>query len=77
MQEPVWTPDTSGRNRLSGIVRDIVAAMALVRVTVDCGVLLSAVVIRSALSELQVATGKPIIAAIKASGVQLIARQEG
>ncbi len=75
--EPAGSPVTSARNRLSGIVRDIAAAGALVRVTVDCGFLLSAVVTRSALSDLQVATGKPIIAAIKASGVHLISRREG
>lgn len=68
---------TSARNRLTGRIRDVASLGAVVRVGIDCGFPLSAVVTRPALEELQLAPGAPVIAAIKAGAVHLIPRRDG
>jgi molybdate transport system ATP-binding protein len=68
---------TSARNRLTGRILDVTPLGAVVRVGIDCGFPLSAMVTRSALEELQLAPGTPVIAAIKAGAVHLIPRRDG
>ena len=66
--------ETSARNHLRGTVQSVTPLGALVQVTVDCGFLLTALVTRSALSELRVAVGSEVRAAFKAGSVHLIPR---
>jgi molybdate transport system ATP-binding protein len=66
---------TSARNHLSGTVQAIISLGALVRVTIDCGFLLTALVTRSAQSELRLAIGSDVRAAFKAGSVHLISRR--
>ena len=67
---------TSARNHLVGKVQDISSMGALVRIGVDCGFLLSATVTRSAVEDLHLSPGTPIVAAIKAGAVHLVPRLE-
>lgn len=62
----------SARNRLTGTVREISPMGALVRVGVDCGFPLSALVTRSAIDELRLAPGAPVVAAVKAGAIHLV-----
>jgi len=75
--EPVGMRATSARNKLNGLVRDIISMGALVRVEIDCGFLLAAVVTRSALEDLHLAAGSPVMAVVKAGAVHLIPRRDG
>lgn len=67
---------TSARNRLTGRIRDVTPLGAVVRVGIECGFPLSAVVTRSALEELHLAPGTPVVAAIKAGAVHVIPRRD-
>jgi molybdate transport system ATP-binding protein len=67
--------ETSARNHVEGTVRAIHSLGALARVTIDCGFLLSALITRSALTDLQLAIGTPVKAAFKAGAVHLIPRR--
>jgi len=64
----------SARNRLSGTVTALVTEGATVRVELDCGFLLTALLTRQAIAELQLAPGREIVALVKAPSVHLIAR---
>lgn len=75
--ETVRTGATSARNRLVGTVREVNPLGTLVRVEIDCGFLLSAIVTRSALEDLHLAPGAPVVASIKAGAVHLIPRHDG
>ncbi|TAJ07013.1 MAG: ABC transporter ATP-binding protein [Nitrospirae bacterium] len=66
---------TSARNQLAGTVRGVTPMGALVRVEIDCGFVLSAVVTRSALEELRLSPGASVVAAIKAGSVHLVPRR--
>jgi molybdate transport system ATP-binding protein len=65
---------TSARNHLVGKVTEISPQGVMVRVTLDCGFSLSAMVTRGALEDLRLNTGSPVIAAIKAGAVHLVPR---
>jgi molybdate transport system ATP-binding protein len=65
---------TSARNRWTGRVTTVQHEGAVVRVTIDCGFLLTALLTRPAQEELRVATGETIAAVVKATAVHLIAR---
>ncbi len=75
--ETVTGGATSARNRLVGTVQEVSSMGALVRAEIDCGILLSAVVTRAALEDLQLKPGLPVIAAVKAGAVHLIPRRDG
>jgi molybdate transport system ATP-binding protein len=62
----------SARNRLSGRVTAADPLGALVRVTIDCGLPLVALVTRQSFEELGIETGSAVIAVIKAPAVHLI-----
>lgn len=63
---------SSARNHLKGIVREISAAGILVKVAVDVGFDLVALVTRQAVEDLALAPHSPIHAVFKASAVHLI-----
>lgn len=67
--------ETSARNHVRGMVCVIESLGALARVTVDCGFLLSALITRSALTELELTVGSSVRAVFKAGAVHLIPRQ--
>ncbi len=63
---------SSARNRLTGVVQELIPVGAQVRVVVDCGFPLTALVTRQAVEELALQAGAEITAVIKASSVHLI-----
>ena len=64
----------SARNRLRGRITALSFEGPLVRVTIDCGFPLVAVVTHQACEELALREGEPVMAAIKAAAIHLIAR---
>ena len=66
------TLQTSARNRLSATVRALVPAGATVRVELDCGFPLVALLTRQAVDELALAPGRAVHALIKAPHVHVI-----
>lgn len=72
--ESVRRDAVSARNQLDGRVVAIQYEGALVRVTVDCGFSLAALVTRSACDELHLAEGAFVVAAVKATAVHLVPR---
>jgi molybdate transport system ATP-binding protein len=69
------TGQSSARNHIPGIVREIAPAGSVWKVTVDVGCDLVALVTRQALEDLSLATGSEIFTVFKASAVHLIGRQ--
>lgn len=67
--------ETSARNHLTGTVQSITSLGALAQVTIECGFPLTAVITRSALSELGLAVGTAVRARFKAGSAHLIPRQ--
>ena len=65
---------TSARNRLVGQVERVRPVGAQTRVTVTCGVTLTALVTRRSVEALGLAPGVPVVAAFKANAVHLIER---
>jgi molybdate transport system ATP-binding protein len=55
-------------------VRELIPQGVMVQVKIDCGFLLTAMVTRGALEDLQLKPGAPVIAAIKAGAVHLVPR---
>lgn len=70
-------PVASARNRLPGRVVALVDQGATVRVELDCGFPLTALLTRQAVAELGIAIGSEVVALIKAPSVHLIARGSG
>ena len=64
----------SARNRLRGTVTSVVLEGALVRVTVDCGFPLTALVTKQAYEELGLSPGNTVVASVKATAVHFIPR---
>jgi molybdate transport system ATP-binding protein len=65
---------TSARNRLKGTVRSVGTDGPLVRVELDCGFPLVAVVTRPAAADLGLREGAEVTALVKATAVQLVPR---
>ncbi len=63
---------SSARNHFLGRVRQLVSLGARVKVTVDCGIVLDAMVTSQAVEELSLSVGQEITAVIKASCVHII-----
>lgn len=70
------TGATSARNRLQGRVTEVSSMGALMKISLDCGFPLSAVVTRSAVEDLQLGAGAPVAASIKAGAVHLVPRRD-
>jgi molybdate transport system ATP-binding protein len=62
------------RNHLTGVVRTLVREGPLVRLGIDCGFALVALIPRRSCEELRLREGEPIQAAIEAAAVHLIPR---
>jgi len=69
------TGHVSARNQLAGRVTALQPEGSVVRVIVDCGFLLSALVTRPACDELGLSEGAAVTAVIKATAVHLIPRE--
>ena len=67
--------EVSARNQLSGRVTSIQPEGGVVRVTVDCGFSLSALITRPACAELSLAENSAVTAVVKATAVHLIPRE--
>lgn len=67
-------PTSSARNRLVGEIEAIYPQGALVRVVVDCGVRVMALITRTSAREMGFEAGSRVTAAFKASAVHLIPR---
>lgn len=67
--------ETSARNHLMGTVQAVTLLGALARVTIECGFPLTALITRSALSELGLTVGTAVRARFKAGSVHLISRR--
>lgn len=65
---------SSARNHLKGVVRDVVPSGILMKVVVDVGFALVALVTRQAVADLGLSTGIEVFAVLKASAVHLIRR---
>jgi len=65
---------SSARNHLKGIVQDVVPSGILMKVVVDVGFALVALVTRQAVADLGLSTGVEVFAVLKASAVHLIRR---
>jgi molybdate transport system ATP-binding protein len=65
---------SSARNRLAGSIRTLTPEGPLVRVVVDCGFPLTAVVTRPAADELDLHEGTRVVALLKATAVHLLPR---
>jgi len=65
---------SSARNHLKGTVRDIAPAGILMKVTVDVGFTLVALVTRQAVEDLSLTPGAEVFAVFKASAVHLIGK---
>jgi len=63
---------TSARNRLKGVITRVVPLAAQVRVTVDSGFQLTALITRRSYEEMGLVEGKEVSAAFKASVIHLI-----
>jgi molybdate transport system ATP-binding protein len=67
--------ESSPRNRLDAVVESLTPDGPLVRVALDCGFPLVALVTRPAAADLDLRPGGRVIAVIKAPAVHLISRQ--
>ena len=67
-------PGSSARNHLAGRVVDVRPSGPVLRVAVDCGFVLSALVTRQAAQDLALRPGAPVTATVKASAIHLIPR---
>jgi molybdate transport system ATP-binding protein len=65
---------SSPRNRLSAVVRSLVAQGPMIRVGMDCGFPLTALVTRPSCEELGLREGAKVIALLKVPAVHLIPR---
>jgi molybdate transport system ATP-binding protein len=67
--------DVSARNQLTGRVTAIQPEGGVVRVTLDCGFSLSALITKPAYDELRLTEDSTVTAVIKATAVHLIPRE--
>ena len=67
--------DVSARNQLAGRVTAMQQEGGVIRVSVDCGFSLSALITRPACDELRLVEGSSVTAVVKATAVHLIHRE--
>ncbi|HEX7488205.1 MAG TPA: ABC transporter ATP-binding protein [Anaeromyxobacteraceae bacterium] len=72
--EPTPTTATSARNELVGTVRATTEEGPLVRVTLDCGFRLVALVTRASAARLALAPGSAVAALVKAPAIRIVPR---
>ncbi len=73
--ELAGSAETSARNHVSGPIRTIVSLGPMAQVTMDCGFPLTALITRSAMSDLGLDIGVIVTARFKAGAVHLVPRQ--
>jgi len=73
LEEPT-AARSSAQNRLPAIVRACAAEGPLVRVHLDCGIPIVALVTRLSADELRLEPGREVVACVKAPGVHLVPR---
>jgi molybdate transport system ATP-binding protein len=73
--EPPGGHESSAQNRLAGTVVARRDEGPLVRITVDCGVKLVALVTRASAERMGLAAGRPIAAVVKAPSVRIVPRR--
>lgn len=73
--EPEVGHESSAQNRLRGKVAVRRDEGPLVRITVDCGLMLVALVTRASAERLRLAPGQPVSAAVKAPSVRVVPRR--
>lgn len=69
-------PQSSARNRLVGRIRSLDREGAMVRLTLDCGFLLKALVTKHACLEMRLQEGDEVTAMLKAAAIHLVSRGE-
>ncbi len=67
-------PATSARNQLTGRITGFFPFGSQVKVTLDCGFTLSAVITRRSWEEMGLALGQEVVASFKATAVHLLPR---
>ena len=65
---------SSVRNRLKGIVTNMVSEGPLVRISIDCGFPLTALITKQSASDLSLSEGAKVVALVKAVAVHIIPR---
>ncbi len=65
---------SSARNRFMGRIRRLIPQGALMRVVIDCGYTVTALITRASAQEMGLVEGMEIVATFKASAVHLIPR---
>jgi molybdate transport system ATP-binding protein len=73
--EPAPAHDSSAQNRLAGTITARREEGPLVRITVECGVKLVALVTRASAERLGLLPGRPVFAVVKAPAVRLVPRR--
>ena len=68
------TTHTSARNRLRGVIQSLTREGPMLRIQLDCGFPLSALLTRQACEELALREGNSVVALIKAPNVHLVPR---
>ena len=68
------TAHTSARNRLRGVIQSLTREGPMLRIHLDCGFPLSALLTRQACEELALQEGNSVVALIKAPNVHLVPR---
>lgn len=68
---PDGTKKTSARNQLTGTITKLVSLGPFIRVTVDCGTPLIALITTRSCGELGLVTGMTVIASVKASAIHV------
>jgi tungstate transport system ATP-binding protein len=71
------TPRTSARNQLIGTITKMVPFGPFIRVTVDSGTLLTALITRRSCQELGLGVGSPVTAGVKATAIHVLPDQPG
>jgi molybdopterin-binding protein len=74
LKEETKPSHSSARNHLTGRISRLTQQGPLVRVVVDCGFPLTALITRTSAYEMGLAEGSPVEATFKASAVHLIGR---
>jgi molybdate transport system ATP-binding protein len=69
-------PQSSARNHLQGVIREIAPAGVLWKVTVDAGCDIAALITRQAVEDMGLRPGSEVFAVFKASAVHLIGRND-
>ena len=71
------TPRTSARNQLVGTITKMVPFGPFIRVTVDSGTLLTALITRRSCQELRLGVGSPVTAGVKTTAIHVLPDEPG